>query len=175
MTQSPATRQLPAGPAERFDIHPNDESFTLISGLFERYGDICMVEPLARKAPSYVIHHPDYIKHVLVGRAQNYIKGVGFERVKMLLDNGIIVRGGQYWKSQRYMIHESEASRQPHKFAYFPFSIGQRRCIDELFATVEMQIHLGAVAKRLRLRYVPEQPVGLEPRINLRTRGTALT
>jgi hypothetical protein len=35
---------------------------------------------------------------------------------------------------------------------------------------VEMQIHLGTVAKRLRLRHVPERPVELEPHINLRTK-----
>ena len=62
------------------------------------------------------------------------------------------------------------AARQRHKFAYFPFSMGQRRCIGEFFATVEMQIHLGAVAKRLRLRYAAEHPVELEPHINLRTK-----
>jgi enediyne biosynthesis protein E7 len=104
MTQNPAFRRLPAGPAKRFDINPNDKSFALISKLFERFGDICKIEPLARKAPSYLIYHPDYIKHVLVGRAQNYIKGVGFERVKMLLGNGIIVSDGEFWRSQRRMI-----------------------------------------------------------------------
>jgi cytochrome P450 len=104
MTQQPARRRLPAGPAERFDINPNDESFAQIAELFERFGDICKVEPLARKAPAYIIHHPDYIKQVLVGRAQNYVKDVGFERVKMLLGNGIIVSGGEYWRSQRRMI-----------------------------------------------------------------------
>jgi cytochrome P450 len=48
--------------------------------------------------------------------------------------------------------------------------MGQRRCIGEFFAMVEMQIHLGTVAKRLRLRHVPERPVELEPHINLRTK-----
>ncbi|MGH8501477.1 MAG: cytochrome P450 [Gammaproteobacteria bacterium] len=104
MTQIPASRRLPAGPAQRFDINPNDESFALIANLFARYGDICKLEPLARKVPAYIIHHPDYIKHVLADRNQNYIKGVGFERVKMLLGNGTIVSGGDYWRSQRRMI-----------------------------------------------------------------------
>lgn len=63
-----------------------------------------------------------------------------------------------------------EASRGRHKFAYFPFSMGQRRCLGEFFSIVEMQIHLAAVARRLRLRYLPERPVELEPHINLRTK-----
>jgi hypothetical protein len=85
--------------AEHFDINPNGESFALMEELFERFGDICKVEPLTKApAPAYTIHHPDYIKHVLVGRAQNYTKGgVGFERVNMLLGNGVIVSGGDFW------------------------------------------------------------------------------
>jgi len=104
MTQFPASRRLPAGPDQPFDINPDDESFALIERLFAHFGDICKLEPRARKVPAYIIHHPDYIKHVLADRNQNYIKGVGFERVKMLLGNGIIVSGGDYWRSQRRMI-----------------------------------------------------------------------
>ena len=104
MTEQPAARRLPTGPVERIDINSNDECFARIAAWFEHYGDIYKVEPATRKAPAYVIHHPDYIKHVLVGRNQNYAKGVGFERVKMLLGNGIIVSGGEFWKSQRRMI-----------------------------------------------------------------------
>jgi cytochrome P450 len=63
-----------------------------------------------------------------------------------------------------------DASVGRHKFAYLPFSIGQRRCLGEFFSIVEMQIHLAAIARRLRLRYVPERPVALEPYINLRSK-----
>lgn len=104
MTEKPAARRLPAGPVERFDINSDDESFALIAALFGRHRDICLVEPRTRKTPAYILYHPDYIKHVLAGRNQNYIKGIGFERVKMLLGNGIIVSGGDFWKSQRRMM-----------------------------------------------------------------------
>ncbi|HEX2239217.1 MAG TPA: cytochrome P450 [Gammaproteobacteria bacterium] len=60
--------------------------------------------------------------------------------------------------------------RQRHKSAYLPFLMGQRWCMGGLFAMVEMQIHLGAIAKHLRLRYIPERPIELEPHVNLRTR-----
>jgi hypothetical protein len=33
-----------------------------------------------------------------------------------------------------------------------------------------MKIHLATIAKRLRLRYLPERPVELEPHINLRSK-----
>jgi hypothetical protein len=115
MTYSQASLRLSTGPAEHFDIKPNGESFALIGELFERFGDICKVEPLTHKAPAYIIAHSDYIKHVLVGRAQNYIKGVGFERVKMLLGNGVIVSGGDFWRSQWHMIHLPSIVRRSRK------------------------------------------------------------
>ncbi len=82
-------------------------------------------------------------------------------------------RHPQFWEDPqafRPERFEPHAIRQRHKFAYLPFSMGQRRCIGGLFAMVEMQIHLGAISKHLRLRYIPERPIELEPHVNLRTR-----
>ena len=55
------------------------------------------------------------------------------------------------------------------KFAFLPFSAGPRRCIGDQFAMVEMQIHFAYMLRRIKLRYIPEQPIQLEPAINLRT------
>ena len=62
--------------------------------------------------------------------------------------------------------HESQRPR----FAYMPFAAGPRHCIGETFALYEMQMHLYKVARRYRLRYVPDKPLELEAQINLRTR-----
>jgi cytochrome P450 len=51
-----------------------------------------------------VINDPALIRQVLVGNHTNYCKGVGFERVKMLLGNGIIVSDGEVWRRRRTMI-----------------------------------------------------------------------
>jgi len=62
--------------------------------------------------------------------------------------------------------HEAERPR----FAYMPFAAGPRHCIGETFALYEMLGHLYKVARRYRLRYVPDKPLELEAQINLRTR-----
>lgn len=98
------TQILPPGPTEQFDLHITPPSFDRIGALVKQYGDICRVKGLKRKSDSYLINHPDYIKHVLLANYENYIKGVGFERVKLLLGNGIIVSDGAFWRSQRRMI-----------------------------------------------------------------------
>jgi len=71
---------------------------------FERFGDIYRVDPPGHDRPTYVVSHPDLIQRVLVTNWRNYTKGRGFERVKLLLGNGIIVSDGDHWLEQRRMI-----------------------------------------------------------------------
>lgn len=72
--------------------------------LFARYGDVYRVYAPGRKTWTYVIHHPDDVKRVLVSNHRNYTKGVGLDRVKILLGNGIMTSEGEFWKRQRYMM-----------------------------------------------------------------------
>jgi len=97
----------PPGPAESLDLNMTGESFEKIEALIAEYGDICRISSPTRKNDSYLINHPDYIKHVLLRNHQNYNKGVGFDRVKMLLGNGIIVSDGPFWRRQRRMMQPS--------------------------------------------------------------------
>jgi cytochrome P450 len=63
-----------------------------------------------------------------------------------------------------------ENSKHRHRLATIPFSAGPRNCIGEHFARLEMQVHLMTIAKHLRLRYIPSQPVELEAEVNLRSK-----
>ena len=101
------TRLLPPGPGEKFDIDANEESFHRMWELFERFGSVYQVDPLSRDRPTYVLNHPDLVQHVLAGNHRNYVKGIGFERVKMLLGNGLIVSEGAFWRKQRQMLQPS--------------------------------------------------------------------
>jgi len=72
--------------------------------LFARHGDTYRVYVPARRSYTYVIHHPDDVKRVLVSNHRNYTKGVGLDRVKILLGRGIMTSEGELWKRQRYMM-----------------------------------------------------------------------
>ncbi|MBC8027443.1 MAG: cytochrome P450 [Steroidobacteraceae bacterium] len=85
----------------------------------------------------------------------------------------LLHRHPRYWKEpdsfrpERFdAAHEAERPR----FAYMPFAAGPRHCIGESLALYEMYMHLYKVARRYRLRYVPERPLELEAQINLRTK-----
>jgi cytochrome P450 len=61
-------------------------------------------------------------------------------------------------------------SAQRNRFCYLPFALGPRACIGEHFAMIEMILHAALLARRIRLRYLPRQPVALECQVNLRTK-----
>jgi cytochrome P450 len=61
---------------------------------------------------------------------------------------------------------EMKASLPP--FAYLPFGGGARRCIGESFAWMEMILVLATIARRWRLRLVPDHPVIPRPVVTLR-------
>ncbi|QLD86738.1 cytochrome P450 [Natronomonas halophila] len=57
-----------------------------------------------------------------------------------------------------------------HRFAYFPFGGGPRRCIGEAFAMAEATLLLAAVASRYRLEPVDSSP--LSPSVSIVTQPT---
>ncbi|MBX2886287.1 MAG: cytochrome P450 [Granulosicoccus sp.] len=104
VSSDPSLQKRPPGPATPFDINVDEETFHNLARWRADYGDIIQVEPVKRTAPAFVLNNPDHVRHVLIGNHRNYTKGVGFERVKMLLGNGIIVSDGDFWRSQRRMV-----------------------------------------------------------------------
>src|SRR6202049_1423828 len=65
---------------------------------------------------------------------------------------------------------EADQSRDRQALTMLPFSAGPRKCIGELFARIEMQIHLMTIAKHLRLRCVGGKPPEIDAGVNLRSK-----
>ena len=51
---------------------------------------------------------------------------------------------------------------------YFPFLRGQRQCIGDRFAEMELTLLLVTLVQRYRFTLVPDHPVELEPSVTLR-------
>lgn len=100
----PISTHLPAGPETPYDLNTTDDSFPIVADYIAKYGDICLIKPVLRANNTILINDPDAVKSILVKNHENYKKGPGFERVKMLLGNGIIVSDGAFWRKQRRMI-----------------------------------------------------------------------
>jgi len=86
---------------------------------WQQYGDCYRVHAESRAADTWVINHPDLIRRVLVSKHRNYTKGVGIERVRVLLGNGLMASEGERWRKQRRML---QAGFHKPKIAAF-FSI----------------------------------------------------
>ena len=104
MSLPAAEAPLPPGPTEPWDLDADDESLVRLRQLHLEHGDICRVPSRTRKRDGIVIYHPDAVRWVLLANRQNYRKGVGLERVKMLLGHGLIVSDGDFWARQRRMM-----------------------------------------------------------------------
>ena len=100
----PKSLTLPAGPETPFDLNMTEESFPKVADYIAEYGNFCLIKPVLRGNNTILINDPDAVKAILVKNHENYKKGPGFERVKMLLGNGIIVSDGAFWRRQRRMI-----------------------------------------------------------------------
>jgi cytochrome P450 len=117
MSASSLARERPPEPDLQFDIGSTEDSLERMRELFLRYGDIYRVYAPGRKSYTYVIHHPEDVKRVLVTNHKNYTKGVGLDRVKILLGNGIMTSEGDLWRRQRYMMQPMFHRRIITKFA----------------------------------------------------------
>jgi len=94
--------------------------------LFARHGDTYRVFVPARRSYTYVIHHPDDVKRVLVANHRNYTKGMGLDRVRILLGKGIMTSEGELWRRQRYMMQPLFHRRVVTEFARVIAQVNER-------------------------------------------------
>ena len=110
----------------QFDVGSTPDSLERMIQLFARHGDVYRVFVPSRRAYSYVIHHPDDVKRVLVSNHRNYTKGVGIDRIKLLLGNGIMTSEGDLWTRQRYMMQPMFHRRVITEFANVIDDVNER-------------------------------------------------
>ena len=114
---------------EAHELGATDESIGRLSGWFREFGDTYRVFAPLRGAWTWVIHRPDDVKRVLVTNHGNYTKGVGIDRVRLLLGDGIMTSEGEFWRRQRRMMQPAFHRRVIDRFA-----AAVRRCNEALLA-----------------------------------------
>ena len=109
----PAVR-IPPGPSEQVNLGIDPETLVTLSRAREQYGDIVSMRHRNGRL-AYFINEPEAVRRILVRRHSSYVKGPGFERVKMLLGNGLIVSDGDVWRRSRTMIQPSFSRQNVHR------------------------------------------------------------
>lgn len=97
---SSACRQ-PPGPDLPLDLETQPDKLATFGQLWQRYGDCYRVMAESRGADTWVVNDPGMIRRILVANHRNYTKGIGIERVRVLLGNGLMTSEGESWRRQR--------------------------------------------------------------------------
>jgi len=113
-----ASDRLPPGPQSPLDLEAGDDKLQRMHALWQRYGDCYRVRAASRPADTWVVTDPDAVRRVLVSNHRNYTKGVGIERVRVLLGNGLMASEGDQWRRQRRLLQS--AFHRPAVEAFFP-------------------------------------------------------
>jgi cytochrome P450 len=129
-----ATPQLPPKADIQFDIGEADDALRYTTELAAIHGDIFRFHSPSQRADLWLINHPDDVKRVLVSNHKNYTKGLGLDRVRILLGHGIMTSEGELWKRQRYMMQPSF-----HRRVITEFSKLIDECNDRFIARWEAQ------------------------------------
>lgn len=104
----------PPGPAEAITLGIDPQTLRVLQAAQRDYGNVVAFKrPNGRLA--CFVNEPTEIRKILVRKHGNYLKGPGFERVKMLLGNGLIVSDGETWRRSRTMIQPAFSRANVHR------------------------------------------------------------
>ena len=145
----------PPGPELAMELEAGDDCLENITRFFHQFGDIYKVYSAQRKSYTYVLNDPEMIRHVMITNNRNYIKGVGIDRVKILLGNGIMASEGEYWKRQRRMIQPAFHRKVIERLSSAIITANQQMLKDwEHKAGTSKLINLTAELSKVTLRIV---------------------
>jgi cytochrome P450 len=128
MTEPQLAYRRPPGPEQPVALGIDPETLQTLQGLQRDHGDVvCIVKPNGRLA--YFINDADEVRRILTRRHSRYVKGPGFERVKMLLGNGLIVSDGDVWRRSRTMVQPAFTRQSVHRLIAVMIECCDRRAV----------------------------------------------
>ena len=101
------SRPEPPLASEPLDISFESDGLTVLERNFALHGDAFRIFSPLLERQIWVLSHPDHVRHVLVDRSANFTKGIGIDRVAILLGNGLMTSEGETWRAQRRLMQPS--------------------------------------------------------------------
>ena len=128
MTHSQRAYRRPPGPQQAIALGIDAETLQTLRSVQRDYGDMVSLEkPNGRLA--YFVNDAIEVRRILTRRHAKYVKGPGFERVKMLLGNGLIVSDGDVWRRSRTMIQPAFTRQSVHRLIAVMVECCDRRAV----------------------------------------------
>jgi enediyne biosynthesis protein E7 len=107
MNPAAAPRSEPPLASEPLDVSFESDGLAVLERSFALHGDAFRIFSPLLSRQIWVLSHPDHVRHVLVDRSANFTKGIGIDRVAILLGNGLMTSEGEAWRAQRKLVQPS--------------------------------------------------------------------
>jgi cytochrome P450 len=127
MASSDSNDPRPPCAHAQYDVGSTDDSLARMVEDGATYGDIYRVHAPGRNSDTWVVADPETIKSVLVSNHRHYTIGVGLDRVRILVGNGIIVSEGEVWKRQHRMMQPMFQRSRVERFGQLIADVNARR------------------------------------------------
>ena len=109
---------MPPGPrgldAARFVINTTQDFLGPVSRMSREYGPISST--YSRGRTLVVVSQHELARHVLVTNQDNYVKGMEYELLRIVLGNGLLTSEGELWRRQRTLVQPMFAKRHLGEF-----------------------------------------------------------
>ena len=128
MTLSIDDSRIPPGPDGPVALGVDPETLGVLLKFRREYGDmVSIAKPDGRQA--WFVNDAAEVRKLLIRRHHRYQKGPGFERVKMLLGNGLIVSDGDDWRRSRRMIQPAFTRQNVHRLISLMVTCSEVRAV----------------------------------------------
>jgi len=126
MTEPEPDYRRPPGPDQPVSLGIDAGTLDTLLNLQREYGDMVSMRT-ANGRLAYFVNDAVEVRRILARRHSKYHKGPGFERVKMLLGNGLIVSDGDVWRRSRTMIQPAFSRQNVHRLTTVMVECTDRR------------------------------------------------
>lgn len=82
---------------------------------FATHGDVVAIQFPGRTIT--LVAHPDGVQHILRDNHQNYVKSPAYQRLALVLGQGLVTAEGEHWRRQRQLIQPVFTPRHVNTFA----------------------------------------------------------
>ena len=128
MTEPQPDYRRPPGPDQPVSLGIDATTLDTLLKLQREYGDMVSMQT-ANGRLAYFVNDAAEVRRILARRHSKYHKGPGFERVKMLLGNGLIVSDGDVWRRSRTMIQPAFSRQNVHRLTTVMVECTDRRAV----------------------------------------------
>lgn len=136
-------------------LEVRNDRIKFVTEATQNYGDFVCFKMGPKRL--YLLSHPNYARHVLCDRPENYGKGLGLNDARILLGQGLLTSEGVLWKRQRRLMQPAfhEVSLEAYHGAMVRAAIGVAERWSE-YASIGQPLDVAQDMTRLTLTVLGE-------------------